>query len=220
MKNINLLLVVGILFSSASYASNQESTNTDDIQYCENIENTLDQYDNDDQVYRHLEHEARLQAVEKLYAEPLQNIPSATFSYDTIVEKLTATINIKHSLRYSKGLFTPCITLAAPSITPQDIQRFNKTNIARVCELNESDDLNLQHSPQQYFIDRLKNYSTSKDSNIKNMINDPIKIGLQSDEELYPLIHQTTTKATNHSLADMKCLELYVYPIEIFVASS
>ena len=53
------------------------------------------------------------------------------------------------------------------------------------------------------------------------MINDPMKIGLQPDQALSQLIHKVAeSKESSDPSSEMQCLDYYIYPVEIFVASS
>lgn len=213
-------LLLGIsLLCSVAQASDQTDIHINDIQYCENIDGKLHLYNDDEQVYLDLKQKALIKAAEELYQPQLEQLTSAVYSYDTIVSKLSQTINIDRTSHYSGGLFTPCVSLKSPSITSVDAGRFKKSNLARVCGLNESEVASHEKSLKQSFIDHLR--STDSNSSLMVIVNDLAKISQQTDQSLYQLLHKSTDiELPIETLPDIKCTEFYIYPIEIFVASS
>lgn len=222
MKSVKIVLILGLILALPNaHAEPKKDSNANNVEHCESIENKLYLYENDEQAYTALKHDALIKVVKKLYAQQLQTLPSAIYSYDTIVDKLTATIQIKSSKKHSGGLFTPCITLINPTITSLDTNRFKRINIAKVCGLNESELSSQEELLLQHFVERLKNTNAQTNTGLAQMLNDPIKIGLQSDQTLSQLIHKATEdNAQTDALSDMQCLDYYIYPVEIFVASS
>lgn len=223
MNNLKSILILGgvLLTSLTNVAIGDNAQSSTEVRHCEYIGDKLHLYSDDAQVYRLLEREARIKAVRKLYAEPLKSFSSAIYSTNTVVNKLISTILIEDSYRINDGLFTPCVILKNPSITDLDLERFRKTRIARVCNLGMNQIDGLENALRHRFTERLKKFSDNNDAVIEYMINDHKKIKRKSSHSLYQLIHKMSDiKPSYDSADDVKCHELYVYPIELYVASS
>jgi len=191
------------------------------IKYCEYIGDRLEQYSHSEDLFGDLLLAAKRLAVETLFKEELAGFTSKTLSQQQIVDALRNLIQYDDVIKVSDGLLSPCVGLQNARISEADKARFKPQQIGKICDYRDGYVTQTGAEMRQALIDILKGRGTTDSKTpIMAMMDTPENIQPQLADQLQQYIHEEILEPDPHALDNTQCKSLYVYPVELYVAST
>ncbi len=213
---IQLLFLSFALFSALpSYAQ--------DIEYCENLSKQLDRYVDAEAVYQDLVLKARRKATEAVFKRELGAYKRDYFSRQEIIDALLPLVTFDERVEKQShdqtNAFNVCVRLDnVRAKYSNDKRRFEAKDVAEICHFDGAFVSAQIEVIKQRFIDNLKEGNVSR--SVALMLSNPDNLKPQTDEQLKRYFYVREFKTDSNYLSDLRCQALYLYPIDLYVASS
>jgi len=209
-----LLFVSGYVYS--------DSQKGESITYCEDIASSGWRYRHGKDALRALTMKAQRKAVEYLFQNELKHFDSKLDKQE-IVNALRNLIEHDDQIdTASKGNpFNACVGINNVRLKDaQDQLRFQPKQIGEVCHFSEQVREEQSDEIARSFVSALQDKNTPK--SITSMLNQPDNISPQSEKQLSRYIHKQVSQPNLQKKIQegTKCISLFVYPVELYTASS
>jgi len=210
-----------LLFASGYVYSDAQKGES--ITYCENIASSGWHYKHGDDALLALTMKAQRKAVEYLFENELKHFDSKLDKQE-IVNALRNLIEHDDQIDTgSKGNpFNACVGLNNVRLKDaQDKLRFQPKQIGEVCHFSQQVREEQSDEIARSFVSSLQDKNTPK--SITSMLNKPDNISPQSEKQLSRYIRKQEIepeKMHKRIQEGTKCMSLFVYPVELYTASS
>ncbi len=185
--------------------------------YCEDVSNYFSYFKNADEAFTLLTTKAETAAINDIFKNELESLTFSVFPKSAVVDSLRDLI-IYDIEMYSSDAFKPCIKLTVPNTGQFDAvrNRFKAIKVASMCTNNIDLLKKFQDISTNEFIAQMKAGKEYKQTGIEKMLNDPALLRAQSKAQLRTYFHTRKFQDSD----GMECAERFVYPIELFAAST
>lgn len=192
----------------------------EDIRYCERISDEAGQwrYPDENAYYREMTIRAERTAVETLFGPALETFRSTVIDRGSLIDALTNFVEYDRETVRGDAEKDFCVILKNPRKKAVS-NLFSPVEIGRAChfdaELLETqiDDM------RKTFISDLRNKDAISGA-VLSMMEDPTNINMKTDAQLARFIYEKTPEAPAGGISETECRGLYVFPIELYTASS
>lgn len=193
------------------------------IKYCNNIREKLEQYSHSEDLFGDLLLGAKRNAVNELLKDEIAQFKSKLVSNADLVDALRHLIQYDKTVQLSDGLLTPCVGLVNPYVSDADRQRFQPVQIGSLCDFTEEKVNAPLAEMRKNFIDILKGEhktSAEKIVPIVNMMHKHENLMPQLREQLDNMVYEESVATKENAIDGTICKALYVYPVELYAAST
>ncbi len=218
-KTISLfpLIVASILlpafFSAGTFA--------EDIRYCEPISDADGnwRYPDENAYFNELTLQAERLAVQHLFEEELADFQSSVLTQDMITEALRYYIEYESDTGRGENKRDFCAILKKARRKDGAATLFSPIQVGQICHFDfERMEERIEEMKKTFIADLRSKESLS--NSVLSMMQNPDNINMKTDAQLRRFVYEKDIDPDSNAVAEVGCKALYVYPVELYAASS